>query len=453
VRLLENVKPLYPDSFAADGRPCTALLTAFVSTGFSYFASTASMTTLFYQSLVDRCWRRSGHLLYRPNQKDACCPHYTLRLDSSQFRPKRDQRQAINRFNKFVLGTDYATAAARLYPRSREQAKKRDEEFDLPERIHEVESVNLATPPQPLHDYRVVLEEDTFSEEKYAIFENYQRIVHQEPPDKISRKGFRRFLCDSPLVREEIVDSNGSVRKLGSFHQCYYLDGKLVAIGVLDLLPHAVSAVYFLYHESIHQHAPGKLGALREIALAIEGGYRWWYAGFYIHSCPKMWYKRDYSPQYVLDPETLKWDLLDQELLAIFNKRHYVSLSKERAGLGEREDAAARRRARLPGGGVDGNDGTDYDLPSDEDEAFLLTSSMPGISSVEEMRQVDLDHIPLRTGAYPDAIFLTSELVVWEEDDMATFGTLKARIAELVAAIGPDLLPSICLDFRRHSSD
>jgi arginine-tRNA-protein transferase len=34
--------------------------------------------------------------------------------------------------------------------------------------------------------------------------------------------------------------------KLGSYHQCYRLDGKLVAVAVLDLLPHAVSSVYLL---------------------------------------------------------------------------------------------------------------------------------------------------------------------------------------------------------------
>jgi arginyl-tRNA---protein transferase len=410
------------------------------------------MTTSYYQALVDRCWRRSGKLLYRPNQKDACCPHYTLRLDSDQFRPKRDQRQAINRFNKYVTGENYLNAAARLYPRSREEAKRRNEEFDLVERIHEAEEDSLPTPPLPLHAFTVTLEEDTFSEEKYAVFENYQRIVHQEGPDKISRKGFRRFLCDSPLVREEILDSRGISRKLGSYHQCYYLDGRLVAIGVLDLLPQAVSAVYFLYHESIHQHAPGKLGALREIALAMEGGYKWWYAGFYIHSCPKMWYKRDYGPQYVLDPETLNWDPMDKEALAIFDKRHYVSLSKERAGLGEQEDLVARRRAKLPGSGFEAGHGME-DNPTSENEAFLLTSSMPGIPSLEEMRTVDLDHIPLRTSAYPDAVFSTSELVVWEEDDIGDFGTLRARIAELVAAIGPDMIPGMCLDFRRHPTD
>lgn len=409
------------------------------------------MAPSFYQKLVDRCWRRSGTLLYRPNQRDACCPHYTLRLDSSKFKPTKDQRQAINRFNRFVIGDVYAKEAARLYPRSRQECRRRDNEFDLVERIHEAESKCLKTPPDPAHEFVVNLEPDTFTEEKYALFENYQRTVHQEPPEKISRSGFKRFLCDSPIRRETMPGPDGKERKLGSFHQCYRLDGKLVAIGVLDLLPQCVSAVYFLYHDSIHSHSPGKVGALREIALAVEGGYRWWYSGYYIHSCPKMRYKIDYSPQYVLDPETLSWDHLDKEALDIFDKKHYVSLSRERRGLAVNDvgnDAMISVADTGKHAGEDGNDAAE----EDDSDDFLLQSSMPGIPSLAEMRGVNLDSI-LGRSDYHDGYFLTSDLVVWPTQTIDEFGTIKSKVAELVAAIGPDLMDEICLDFRRRQRD
>ncbi len=185
--------------------------------------------------------------------------------------------------------------------------RRRDTVFDLVERVHEAESALLKTPPEPAHKLVITLESNAFSEEKYAVFENYQRLVHKEPPSRVSRAGFTNFLCNSPVRRGTVTDPDGRQRELGSFHQCYRLDGVLVAVGVLDLLPDGVSAVYFLYHESVHKHSPGKMGALREIALARELGYKWWYPGYYIHSCPKMRYKMDYSPQHVLDPETLTW--------------------------------------------------------------------------------------------------------------------------------------------------
>ncbi|KAJ9132605.1 Arginine-tRNA-protein transferase 1 [Pleurostoma richardsiae] len=416
--------------------------------GFSYYASASSLNPEFYQRLVDRCWRRSGTLLYRPNQRNACCPHYTLRLDSSQFKPAKDQRQAVNRFNRFVAGDAYAKEAARRYPRSHEEVRKRDAEFDLVERIHEAELRVLKTPPQPAHEFTVTLEPDTFTEEKYVVFENYQRIVHQEPPSKITRHGFKRFLCNSPLRRKTYAAPDGRERRLGSFHQCYRLDGKLVAVGVLDLLPDCVSAVYFLYHESVHVHNPGKLGALREIALAIEGGYRWWYSGYYIHSCPKMRYKIDYSPQYVLDPETLVWHLLDKDALSIFDRKHYVSLSRERqAPAGDATEDVALITTDNKNAETSSTESGEEDA---EEEDSLLASNMPGILSLEELSHVDLDHIRLRSD-YADGFFKTSDLIVWANESLSDPGSLKSKIAELVAAVGPDLIPQLCLDFRRSA--
>ncbi|KAK7746914.1 Arginyl-tRNA--protein transferase 1 [Cytospora paraplurivora] len=442
------------------------VLTILICTGYSYYASGYSLTPEFYQALITRCWRRSGTLLYRPNQKSACCPHYTLRLDSTQFKSTRDQRQAVNRFNRFVIGDEYAKEAARRYPLTREQARARDSQFDLVERIHESESEKLKHPPQPAHQFQVTLEPDDFTEEKFAVFENYQSTVHGESASSISKKGFKRFLCNSPIKRGIYTDANGKQRQVGSFHQCYRLDGKLVAVGVLDLLPEAVSAVYFMYHESIHKHQPGKLGALREIALAMEGGYRYWWAGYYIHSCPKMRYKIDYHPQYVLDPEALTWDLLDEETLAIFDKKHYVSLSKERRGRVE----GKRTVDNTVEDGVDNHDtnedGNDEkvdqgagdssvespgaDIEDEDDDISLFHSDMPGIKSITELESIDLDHIRVlsdNTGEF----FYTGEASIWDRSSIRDVGSLKSRIAELAAAIGPDLLPQVCLDFRRKS--
>lgn len=411
--------------------------------GFSYYGSTSSMSPAFYQALLDRHWRRSGSLLYRPNQRQSCCPHYTIRLDSTLFKPTRDQRQAVNRFNRHVIGAEYAAAAARLYPKSREESKKRETEFDLVERIRESEEEYLKTPPAPAHSFTVTLEDDSFNEEKFLVYENYQRVVHKESPSDISRRGFRRFLCDSPLRREVMTTPEGKQLRLGSYHQCYRLDGKLVAIGVLDLLPNSVSSVYFLYHESIHKFMPGKLGALREIALAKEAGYRYWYPGFYIHSCPKMRYKIDYMPQYILDPETLQWDPLDGHVLKLLDKSPYVSLSAER----QRKEKAG------------GNDGTRENPDSSEGSAdesgsesdgkepkLLFDTDMPGITPLEEVAELDLDHIALRFDK-SGPLYTTSDLVVWDTQSVSAKRGIKPRVAELVAAVGPDLKDFLCLDF------
>lgn len=416
--------------------------------GFSYYVTTTSLTPKFYQSLLDRGWRRSGTLLYKPDQAASCCPHYTIRLDSNQFHASKDQRQVQNRFTRFVLGESYIKEAARLHPLSREQAKKRNTDFDVVDRVHECEKDQVKVPPEPAHNLIVTLESDDFTEEKYVVFENYQRIVHHEPPSKITKHGFKNFLCSSPLPRtKEVFD--GRERRLGSYHQCYRIDGKLVAVGVLDLLPQCVSAVYFMYHESVHEHGFGKLGALREIVLAKEEGYRWWYAGFYIHNCVKMRYKGDFSPQYMLDPESYDWDPLTTELKHKLDKSKYFSLSRERAGLVEdvstaNTDPACSADTLGPEMDVD-NDSGDDDPPLSDPDTPLFARSIPGVLTKDQLLgQIDLDTIKIQVRGRQAE---TQQLVSWTSSDIDNSSSIKSVIAELAAAVGPELAKEMIVSF------
>lgn len=414
--------------------------------GISYYANAAALSPAFYQTLLDRYWRRSGKLMYRPNQRDSCCPHYTIRLDSTEFKPSRDQRQTINRFNSHVLGDEYAKEASRRHPRTKEESKRRNNEFNLLERVHEAEYGRLKTPPEPAHKLEITLEEDNFTEEKFAVFDNYQKVIHKDDPSERTRKSFTRFLCSSPLRRHTETRSDGTKKRLGSYHQCYRLDGKLVAIGVLDLLPQCVSSVYFLYHESIHKFSPGKLGALQEIALANEEGYRWWYPGYYIHSCPKMRYKMDFAPQYILDPVTLSWDPLDRTVLALLDKSPFVSLSQhDTAGDAVPE---GQQSVLLDSRNQDEAD-TGEDDPDDGIERSLFAANMPGIPTLSEMETVDMDNIRV-LGLSPVFLYRMSDLVGWDDCTIYDWPNIKARMAELVGAMGPDTASKLCIDIMRR---
>ncbi|MEQ2269240.1 Arginyl-tRNA--protein transferase 1, partial [Xenotaenia resolanae] len=109
---------------------------------------------------------------------------------------------------------------------------------------------------------------------------------------------FRRFLCDSPLEAEHSPD--GPEMGYGSFHQQYWLDGRIVAVGVIDILPTCVSSVYLYYHPDFASLSLGSYSALREIAFTRQLQKQspklcYYYLGFYIHSCPKMRYKVSYT--------------------------------------------------------------------------------------------------------------------------------------------------------------
>ncbi len=52
----------------------------------------------------------------------------------------------------------------------------------------------------------------------------------------------------------------------GSFHQQYWLDGRIVAVGVLDILPSCVSSVYLYYHPDFSSLSLGTYSALRLVS-------------------------------------------------------------------------------------------------------------------------------------------------------------------------------------------
>lgn len=259
--------------------------------------------------------------------------------------------------------------------------------FNLQKTIHASEYSWLTCSLKPAHHFEVTLESNHFSEEKYELFEQYQRLVHKDLPCQISKGGFRSFLCRSPIQRTA-ADFQGRPRLLGSFHQCYRLDGRLIALAVLDLLPDGVSSVYLLYHVEYERFSFGKLSALREIALAAEEGFKNYYMGYYIHSCRKMRYKADYRPQYVLDPDTYEWDILGTELTRKLDERKFVSLSRDRMRGGSQDVMLEND-----------HDSTDFATPASAADSgkSLFGLRFPGMMSATDVEGADLGSILVRT--------------------------------------------------------
>ncbi|KAM4592175.1 arginyl-tRNA--protein transferase 1 isoform 1-T1 [Odontesthes bonariensis] len=159
----------------------------------------------------------------------------------------------------------------------------------------------------------------------YQVYKLYQMAIHKDPPDKPSESQFRRFLCDSPLEAEHSPD--GPEVGYGSFHQQYWLDGRIVAVGVIDILPTCVSSVYLYYHPDFASLSLGSYSALREIAFTRQLQKQspkllYYYLGFYIHSCPKMRYKGQYRPSDLVCPETYVWVPIDRCIPQLDSSRY-----------------------------------------------------------------------------------------------------------------------------------
>ncbi|XP_076020610.1 arginyl-tRNA--protein transferase 1 isoform X1 [Genypterus blacodes] len=165
----------------------------------------------------------------------------------------------------------------------------------------------------------------------YQVYKLYQMAIHKDPPEKPSESQFRRFLCDSPLEAEHSPD--GPEAGYGSFHHQYWLDGRIIAVGVIDILPTCVSSVYLYYHPDFASLSLGSYSALREIAFTRQlqkqsPKLSYYYLGFYIDSCPKMRYKRKYRPADLLCPETYVWVPVEQ-CLPQLEKTRYARFNQD----------------------------------------------------------------------------------------------------------------------------
>jgi len=144
----------------------------------------------------------------------------------------------------------------------------------------------------------------------FELYKKYQMVVHDDKEDEVTMKQWERFLVNSPLssLQEEF----------GSFHHQYWLDDKLIAVGVIDILPTCISSVYVYYDVDYNFLSLGVYTALAEIQLTHEYKRKfsstlgYYIMGYYIETCDKMKYKGAYSPSQLLCPETYQWVSLDK---------------------------------------------------------------------------------------------------------------------------------------------
>ncbi|KIM90668.1 hypothetical protein PILCRDRAFT_811124 [Piloderma croceum F 1598] len=283
-----------------------------------------------YQKIIDRGWRRSGTYCYKPDLKRSCCPSYTIKLDILEFKPSKSQRKLINRWNRFVLrGNRIDDVTMDNADTSSKKGFSKAPPFSLVHSIHASES--LFSDEKFARTFETTLERSVFTPEKYSLFERYQNEIHHD--NDTTSSGFKRFLVESPLEYEPIPYTKRRPRHLpshyGSYHQLYRVDGELIAMAVVDILPNCVSSVYFIYDKKWEKHSLGKLSALREACLANEMhdagalGMNALYLAFYIHSCQKMRYKADYSPSYLVDPEEFTWHPMEA-CIPLLDKYRYA---------------------------------------------------------------------------------------------------------------------------------
>lgn len=128
------------------------------------------------------------------------------------------------------------------------------------------------------------------TDEKFALYSCYVRDWHGKEDESDPEK-LRLFLYDSPLPSSL------------EFEYREPATGRLMAIGICDATPDALSSVYFYFDPAEANRGLGTFGAVYEIEWAAANGFAYYYPGYYIRDCPAMSYKANFRPAELLGPD------------------------------------------------------------------------------------------------------------------------------------------------------
>lgn len=80
----------------------------------------------------------------------------------------------------------------------------------------------------------------------------------------------------------------------------YYIDGLLVGVALVDVLPDSISAVYCYYDHDYAKYSIGTYSILKQIEIAKEYNIKYLYPGYWIKNHLSMGYKEKFRPFEIL---------------------------------------------------------------------------------------------------------------------------------------------------------
>lgn len=157
---------------------------------------------------------------------------------------------------------------------------------------------------------RVPVERFEISRSQRRVLKRNQDVtVEMGPPDLTPEKWelYSRYLrhqhdgtmSDSMEDLEEFLYSSATT----TFEMSYRVEGRLVAVGIIDIASGGLSSVYFFFDPGEGARSLGTFGALREIEECRLRGIPHWYVGYYVAGCRRMNYKVNFRPHEILTPE------------------------------------------------------------------------------------------------------------------------------------------------------
>jgi len=155
---------------------------------------------------------------------------------------------------------------------------------------------------------------DTFQpsrSQRRAASRNRDVVVETGPPEPTDEK----LDLHNRFVKSRFDRGDSGFRSLDGYGEVFgpspittrelrlRVGGRLIGLGVIDLLPDVVSSVYFFFDPEEGRRSLGTFSILKEVELARESGRSYLYLGYYIAGCREMNYKARFTPCELLHPD------------------------------------------------------------------------------------------------------------------------------------------------------
>lgn len=128
--------------------------------------------------------------------------------------------------------------------------------------------------------------EPEYTEEKFELYLEHKRRFGNE--EDSSEENFVFSFYDPEVLTLEF---------------CYYIEGRLAAVGIVHPSSNALSSVYFMYRLEYSSLSLGSFSVMKEIEHAQATGRPYLYLGYFVSKNRFMRYKASFYPNEVLKGE------------------------------------------------------------------------------------------------------------------------------------------------------
>ena len=188
------------------------------------------------QSMLERGWRRFGDIHFTPHCK-GCDACTTLRIDIKNFKFSKSHKRVLSK-NK---------------------------------------------------NTEIYIQKPTVTKQHLELFNRYHKVM-------TDKKGWVETEIDAQLYTKSYIDGANDFGK----ELLYFIEDKLVAVALIDLLPSGISSIYCYYDHDCEKLSLGKFSILSQILMAKQQNIPYVYLGYWIKDHPSMGYKEDYKPFEIL---------------------------------------------------------------------------------------------------------------------------------------------------------